>query len=452
MTRTPLIAILFCIATAVVVGQDRQAAAPRLITLREALDLASQNNHRVRLARLGVDEKQRARDVAKSGYFPVVRADSSLMHVTETQLVEIPTGSLGTVGSNPIPPSPLIINQGGQSTTTFGTGVSQPLTQLLKVSAANGMARADVDASLGRARAIENSIALRVHEIYFRILIGDMRSGALQARIRASEDLRSERTQQVKYGSALDADLIESRAQWLEAKQELLTTDLQLSDLHTQLNDVIGLPLSTAVHLDPNMEAVVPESRDLEECVRLAVDSHPEIAEARAEVEKAASAVRLAKYDFVPDVDVFARYSHTSNVPFLASNFGTLGVRLSYELFSGGKKHATLREREVELAQAKENLARISDEVELRVQTAYHTLERTQQMIAVSQELVSLRAEGRRMTLEQVAHGSALPSQSLTAVAQELEAKAGMLQSQLDYLQAAAAMEDAIGRTPGYGK
>jgi outer membrane protein TolC len=450
--RFPLIAILFCVGTAVVFGQERQTTAPRPITLREALDLAEQHNHRVRLARLGVDEKQRAIDVARSGYFPVVRADSSFMHVTDTQLVDIPTGSLGTVGSNPIPPSPLIINQGGRSTTTFGTGLSQPLTQILKVSAANGMARADVDASLGRAHAIENSVALRVHEIYYRILVDEMRSRALQARIRALEDLQSERAQQVKFGSALDADLIESRAQWLQAKQELLTTDLRLSDLQTQLNDVIGLPLSTAVHLDPTIEAVVPESRELEDCLRLAVDSHPEIAEARAEVEKAASAVRLAKYDFVPDVDVFARYSHTNNVPFLASNFGTLGIRLSYELFSGGKKHATLRERDVELAQAKENLARISDEVELRVQAAYNTLERTQKMIAVSQELVSLRAEGRRMSLEQVAHGTALPSQSLTSVAQELEAKAGMLQSQLDYLQAAAEMEDAIGRTPGYGK
>jgi outer membrane protein TolC len=215
---------------------------------------------------------------------------------------------------------------------------------------------------------------------------------------------------------------------------------------------VVGLPLATAVVLDPHIEAVVQESCEPEECVRLAVESHPEIAEARAEVEKAASAVRLAKYDFVPDVDVFARYSHQNNIPFLASNFGTLGVRLSYELFSGGRKRATLRERDVELAQAKENLARISDEVELRVQTAYNKLERTRQMIAVADELVSLRAEGRRMTLEQVARGSALPSQSLTSVAQELEAKAGMLQSQLDYLQAVAEMDDAIGRAPGYRK
>src|SRR6266850_2453703 len=445
MTRVPLIAILFCVGTAMVFGQERQAAAPRLITLREALELASQSNHRVRLARLAVDEKERARDIARSGYFPVVRADSSFMHVTDTQLVEIPTRSLGTVGNNPIPANPLIINQGGLTTTTFGTGVSQPLTQLLKVSAANGIARAEVDASRGRARAVENFIALKVHEVYYRILIGETRRTALQMKIGASEDLQRERVQQVKYGSALDADLIESRAQTLQARQELLTTELRLSDLHMQFNDVIGLPLTTAVALDPNVAAVVQERCALDECVGLATDSHPEIAEARAQVEKAASAVRLAKYDFVPDVDVFARYSFQNNVPFLASNFGTFGVRLSYELFSGGKKRATVRERDVGLAQARENLARVSDEVELRVQTAYNKVERTRQMIAVSDELLSLRAESRRMAVEQVAHGSALRSQSQASVAQELEAQAGMLQSQLDYLQAAAELADALG-------
>ena len=446
-TRAPLIAILFCVANPVLFGNEREAP-PRRITLREALDLASQNNHRVRIARLAVDEKQRARDVARSGYFPVVRTDSSVFRLSDTQLIELPTGSFGLVGNTPIPANPLIINQGGLTATTFGTGVSQPLTQLLKVSAANGIARADVDATRGKARAVENLIALKVHEVYYRILIGETRRTALQMKIRASEDLQSERVQQVKYGSALDADLIESRAQSLQARQELLTTDLQLSDLRMQFNDVLGLPLTTAVALDPNVVEDVQESCAPEECVRLAVESHPEIAAARAEVEKAESAVRLAKYDFVPDVDVFARYSHQNNVPFLASNFGTLGVRLSYELFSGGRKRATLRERDVVLAQARENLARISDEVELRVQTAYNKLERTRQMIAVSNELMLLRAESRRMTVEQVAHGSALRSQSLATVAQELEAKAGSLQSQLDYLQAAAELDDAIGRTP----
>ena len=446
--RVLLIPILFCAGTALVFGQERQAAAPRLITLREALDLASQNNHRVRISRSAIDEKQRAKDVARSGYFPVVRTDSSFMHVTDTQLIEIPSGGLGTVGDALIPPHPLIISQGGLTTTTFGTGVSQPLTPLLKVKASNEMAEAEVKASVGKARQIENSIALKVHELYYRILIADMRRSALQAKIRASEDVQRERVQQVKYGAALDADLIESRAQSLQSKQELLTTELQLSDLHMQFNDVIGVPLTTAVALDPNVAETVAESCPLEECVKLAKESHPEIAEARAAVEKAASAVRLAKLEFVPEIDVFARYSHQNNVPFLAENFGTFGVRLSYDLFIGGKIRATVRERSAQLAQARENLARIDDEVELRVQTAYNKLDRTRQMIAVSEELLVLRAENGRMTLEQVAHGSALRSQSLATAAQELEAKAMLLQSRLEYVQAAAEMDEAIGKTP----
>ena len=267
------------------------------------------------------------------------------------------------------------------------------------MKAANDVARAETEAARGKARGVEDETALKVHQIYYRILIADVRRRAVLAKIQASEDLQRERVQQVRYGSALEADLIESRAHALQAKQELLTTELQRSDLQMQLNDVIGLPLTTPLLLDPNVSAIGgPSERcEREACVREALDSHPEIAEARAQVEKAAAAVRLAKYEFVPDVEVFARYSFQNNVPFLADRFGTVGIRASVDLFDGGRKRAVLRERETQLAQAKENLARISDEVELRVQTAYNKMERTRQMVAVSEELLALRGESRRV-------------------------------------------------------
>jgi outer membrane protein TolC len=158
--------------------------------------------------------------------------------------------------------------------------------------------------------------------------------------------------------------------------------------------------------------------------------------------------VRLAKYEYVPDVEAFARYSYQNNVPFLARNFGSFGVHLSFDLFDGGKKRATLRERDAQLAQAKENLARISDEVELRVQTAFNKLDRTRQMVTVSEELFALRKESKRVSAEQLVNGSVLRSQAQAALAQELEAKALLLQSQLDYVQAADEMRQAIGQTP----
>ena len=147
-------------------------------------------------------------------------------------------------------------------------------------------------------------------------------------------------------------------------------------------------------------------------------------------------------------MEAFARYSFQNNVPFLAGRFGTVGIRASIDLFDGGRKRAVVRERETQLAQAKENLARISDEVELRVQTAYNKMERTRQMVAVSEELLALRGESRRVAANLVSNGGALGSQAKESAAQELDARAALLQSQLDYVQAADEMDTAIGRRP----
>jgi len=428
-------------------GQSAAAQSPRLITLREAVDLALQKNHVVRLAGLEVEEQGHVKEVARSAYFPSVRNDTAVTHVSDTQLIEIPAGGLGAAGGSLIPPQSLILNQGGKSFAVTGFGIVQPLTQLLKINAANDVARAGVAASRGKARSTENDVALQVHRLYYRILIAEAQHSAILAKIDASDTLQTERVQLVKFGSALDTDLIESRAQSLQAKQELLSNELQLSDLHMQFNDAIGLPLGTAVALDPSVSNA-PDSCEREACITAALESHPEIAEARATVEKAAAAVRLAQYDFVPDVEAFARYSFQDNVSFLASNFATVGIHLTYELFDGGRRRANVAARRAQLAQAKENLARLKDEVELRVSTAYNKLERTRQMVAVSQELVTLRVESRRVAAEQLTRGATLHSQASASLAQELEAKALLLQSRLDYVQAAAELDQATGRTP----
>ena len=82
------------------------------------------------------------------------------------------------------------------------------------------------------------------------------------------------------------------------------------------------------------------------------------------------------------------------------------------------------------------------------MQTAYNKMERTRQMVAVSEELLALRGESRRVAAELLANGGALGSQAKESTAQELEAQAALLQSQLDYVQAADEMDAAIGRRP----
>jgi outer membrane protein TolC len=429
-------------------AQEQAANTPRHLTLAEAVQLALKHNHLVRIAGYKVEEMQHAKEKAKSGYFPTLRNGTRAFTVTDTQFIQIGAGELGTVAGTPVPATPVTISQGGKTFVFSDTGLTQPITQLFtKVKPQNDAASAELGATRADARQTENEVALKVHELYYGLLIMQLHRTATQARIKAAEDLQSERTQQVKYGNALDEDLIESRAQSLQAKQELLTTELNLSDLTMQLDDATGLPLLTELELDPDVPGV-QSICEREECIKTALQSHPEIVAAREQLRKATAGVQLSKADYVPDITAFARYDYQNDVPFLARNFGSFGFELTYDLFDGGKRRAAVRESDAQVAEAKENLARVTEDVQLRLQIAYNKLQRTRDMVQVSQELYALRAESSRVSQQQLQKGEALESQALKAVAQEYDAKTVLLQSQLDYIQAQDEVTEAMGATP----
>ena len=158
--------------------------------------------------------------------------------------------------------------------------------------------------------------------------------------------------------------------------------------------------------------------------------------------------VKLSEADYIPDVSAFARYSYSDQVPFLARNFGSFGVEFTYVLFDAGRRHAALEKSNAQLAQARENLARVTDDVELQVQIAYNKLQRTRELVNVSKELLALRTEGSRVSGQQLEKGEALQSQAESAVAQKFDAQTSLLQAQLGYIQAHDEMTEAMGLTP----
>jgi len=59
-----------------------------------------------------------------------------------------------------------------------------------------------------------------------------------------------------------------------------------------------------------------------------------------------------------------------------------------------------------------------TDEVELAVETAYNKLERTQEMLRVSEEVLALRSESSRVVQQELLEGAALKSQAAMTAAQ----------------------------------
>jgi outer membrane protein TolC len=221
-----------------------------------------------------------------------------------------------------------------------------------------------------------------------------------------------------------------------------------LSDLTTELNDLLGLPLDTPLELSPVQTASLEEhTRD--EYLQIAYSENPEVKAAAEAVEKAKAGVTAAKSAYIPDVSVIARQSYQNGVPFLVHNFGTFGVNLTYDVFDFGKRRATVREREAQLGQARENLERLKEAVGVRIEQSYNRVERARHMLQVANEFVSLRAESERLAQNQLTEGVVLVSARRQASAASYKAQADLLQAQLGYLLAGAELEQAAGRTPG---
>jgi outer membrane protein TolC len=444
MFRTPAIA-----GIALLSAVCSDAADTRHLTLPEAVHLAIGQNRVLTIARLKVIENQQKKAGERSAYFPSITNQSNLLHISELQNIGIPAGAFGTAGGALVPSQGVTLPQGQKTFVSSGTMIAQPLTQLIRIHEANRIAAAEVAVSRDDLKKAENQVALQVHTLYYGILIARLqKQAAEQQSTYAGEQLR-ESEDDIRNGSALRIAAIQGRAGLLESQQSVLTADLQLADLTTELNDLLGLPLDTRLDLDPAVPASF-EERPREVYVQTAWSENPEIMAAEEVVRKARAGVAAAKSAYLPDVTAYARHSYQNGVPFLVRNFGTFGVNLSWDVFDFGKRQAAVRERDAQLAQAEENLRRLKEEVAVGIEKSYHKLERTRNMVQVANQVVRLRQEGERLAQNQLAAGVVLVADRRQATAATYKAEADSLQASLGHLLAWAELEQAVGRTPGF--
>ena len=448
MNRGNLFRTLAIAGLAVLSADPQNAAEIRHLTLTEAVRLAISQNRALKIARLKVIENQENKAGQRSAYFPSITNQSNALHITDLQNIVIPAGALGTVGGSFVPARSVALPQGQKTLFSSGTMISQPLTQLIRIREANRIATAEVAASRDDLKKAENQVALQAHALYFGVLIARLqKQAAEQESSYAGEHLR-ESEDDIRNGSALKVAAIQGRAGLLESQQAVLTAELQLSDLTTELNDLLGLPLDTRLELDPAVPTNF-EQRPREEYVQSAWAEHPELLAAEEAVRKARAGVTAAKSAYIPDVTAFARHSYQDGVPFLLHNFGTFGVNLNWEVFDFGKRRSAVREREAQLAQAEENLRRLKDEVSVGIERSYNKVERTRNMVQVAKEVVKLRQESERLAQNQLTQGVILVSERRQATAASYKAQAEYLQASLGYLLAWAELEHTAGRTPG---
>ena len=427
------------------------AQPPRKLALPEAVDLALKQNSDLRISRAKVGGNQYRAASTRADELPQVKTDAAVFGIAKTQNLTIPAGSLGAYpGIGLLPGSPVLIDQGGHSFFITNTTVEQPLTQLIKLRAARRAAEADVSTSQADVHKAENEVALQVRQTYIEILVGRLEMQAVGLQVSAAEQSLKENTDGVFAGNLLDVAVLSQKTTLLQAKYQLSKLENQISDLTGDLNELIGFPIDTELELQPiSMDAEAP-LLSLAEYRDLGIKQNPEIQAAMAAAEKARQGVRIAKADYIPDVGAFAQYTYQNGVPFLPHNNGSIGLRMSWNVFDWGKRSATLGEAEARQTQAEENIERLKRRVALQVEKSYRNLELAKEMTNTARAALEQARESRRLDGDRYIVGVSLASQDWRAKAGEASAQANLLRADLNYLLAKGELDVATGAAPKY--
>src|SRR5262249_14933922 len=138
------------------------AAEAKRLTLPEAVQLALSQNRALKIARLKVAENEQKKASAKSSYFPEIKNQSSFVHTTAVENIEIPRGAFGALPAfGAVPTRDILIDQGNQTFVTSGTTLAQPLTQLIRIRQANRIAKSEIIASRDELKKAENEVAVK---------------------------------------------------------------------------------------------------------------------------------------------------------------------------------------------------------------------------------------------------------------------------------------------------
>jgi outer membrane protein TolC len=426
-------------------GSGQALAETRRLTLDEAIALAEVQNSSVKIASSKVQESSEKRKGVRADYFPHLTNESTYFHITNTRLVDIPAGSLGTVpGVGPFPTQDTSIDQGDDNLFLSDTALTQPLTQLLKTYQADKMALADHKIARADLDKTKTDVIFATHRLFYSLLIARKQRDAASAAVTAGEQSLREAKDAVAAGNVLEVAAIGSSEVLLQNRYSLLSAKIRIGDLNSELNDLLGLPLDTEINpLDPPSPETTARSR--ESFVQEALEKNPEIKAAQEAVKKAESSVKAAYVDYIPDFSMSGHYSYQDGVPFLDHNIGTFGVKMTWNIFDWGKRRAVVAQRKEQLTQANENLRRVEKRIEVEVDKAYRKLEQTKNLIGVTRESLTLQKENLRLKGNGIKAGTATEAQYAAAVAAVKKTEYEELQALLGYRLAIADLKRIIG-------
>ena len=393
------------------------------LELAQIVDIALSNNPLTRTTWLEARVAEANLGSARTAYLPTVDLSASLTRARNS-------AGTGTSLSGPaLSLDYLLFDFGGRN------AASEAARQTL------------IAADYAHNQAIQDVI-LRVEQSYYDYLAAKALLMAQAATIKERQTSLDSADARHRAGVATIADVLQARTALSQAQLTYETIDGNLHRLQGTIATVMGLPATTpfAVGELPSEVPTQQVSEAVESLIARASAGRPDLAAARAAVERARARVTVARAQGLPSIGlgasvapVFTNGLRQHTTPYSA------GVSLRFPLFTGFRNTYDIRAAKLETDLAAENARGLEEQIGLQVWTSYYDLQTAMQRLKTSRDLLRDAQESVDVAMGRYRAGIGNILDLLTAEAALENARAEEVQARTDWFLSVAQLAHDTG-------
>ena len=433
---TLILVIIQCTALLCVDAQEPQEIdLSQPLTLEQCIQLGLERSTSMRNARLSLAIQELRLKNARADYFPIITSSGSYNFNDRLDFGFEPENyNLGLTGR-------YTLWDNGQREV----GLAQ--------------AKEGLKATTNRNEGLKQSVILQITQAYYNVL----KDTEL---VKVSEDVLArsiEDTEQTialkEAGVLIPADVATARVRQASNELSLVNNQNALQISQATLPRLMGLDpgLLITVEVDESFQLYLDRGTiekiqiTVEEAIQTALDNRPEFKETEASLKQQEWSLTLSKLQRWPRLSANANYNVDldnylrERINFSEFRSWSVGASLNFTLYDGGVLGNIVKERSMQLEQARENASDLERSVALDVRQSYLNLKRSETVVEIS----NTQVENARLSLEVIQGryrvGKAILLEVLDAQTSYAQALTNQVNAFYDYKIALARLQDAMG-------
>jgi outer membrane protein TolC len=421
-------------------GEAEPVDLPQPLGKAAAVEYALAHNKAYRAAFEDVSVAGEKVDQALADFFP--KLDGSYAF---TQLSEQPLQALA-LPNQPLVKFPVSI----QTINRWQVDVVQPLFTGFGLESQYKASKAGLKISRYQLEEARNNLVRDVEIAYLQTLLGARLVQVARDNVASLEVQKKNAESNFEQGVAAQNDVLKADVALSEAIQRERNITKQLVLLRSNLNQLLDIDLQAKVNL-AGIEEKSYKVPNLHELYSIAEEKRPEYLAIKASIGQAEYYRTAARSRYYPRVSAFAQYYRegedfaADKNPFTNNENASIGVRIDWNLFEGGKTRASELEWEYRIRAIENRRDDLLQKIRLEVENALEQLEVAKANIQTTRTAVKQAEENDRITTLQYNEQVAIFLEVLNAQVFLAQSRADFYQALYGYEIAKAELERAIG-------